>query len=208
MGAPRFPEQRSRRCLRSRPITAGKQPLPHPRLAQRNRLHKSPPVPEAAIPHKQPSLQLSNRVRPAQFRRPRPGVDLCVRPASLHAMAADSIDRLRAGVRDVPNFPKHGIVFKDITPILVDPGALPRVDRRFPDSLPRLADRQDCRDRCPRISLWVGRRLRPRRRVCPHSQKGKLPFKTESASLFSRIRRRGNGDACRQYPGGRENCAH
>ena len=35
-------------------------------------------------------------------------------------MVAGSIDRLRAGVRDVPNFPKHGIVFKDITPILVD----------------------------------------------------------------------------------------
>jgi len=33
-------------------------------------------------------------------------------------MAADSIERLRASIRDVPNFPKHGIIFKDITPIL------------------------------------------------------------------------------------------
>jgi len=33
---------------------------------------------------------------------------------------ADSIDKLRAGVRDVPDFPKKGIVFKDITPILSD----------------------------------------------------------------------------------------
>lgn len=30
------------------------------------------------------------------------------------------IDRLRAGVRDVPDFPKKGIVFKDITPLLSD----------------------------------------------------------------------------------------
>lgn len=29
-------------------------------------------------------------------------------------------DRLRAGVRDVPDFPKKGIVFKDITPLLSD----------------------------------------------------------------------------------------
>ena len=35
-------------------------------------------------------------------------------------MNSDLIDRLRAGVRDVPDFPKKGIVFKDITPILSD----------------------------------------------------------------------------------------
>jgi adenine phosphoribosyltransferase len=31
---------------------------------------------------------------------------------------------LRAFVRDIPDFPKPGIVFKDITPLLLDPGAL------------------------------------------------------------------------------------
>jgi adenine phosphoribosyltransferase len=31
---------------------------------------------------------------------------------------------LRARVRDIPGFPKPGIVFKDITPLLADPGAL------------------------------------------------------------------------------------
>lgn len=31
-------------------------------------------------------------------------------------------DALRAAVRDVPDFPKPGIIFKDITPILADPG--------------------------------------------------------------------------------------
>ena len=29
---------------------------------------------------------------------------------------------LRAAIRDVPDFPKPGIIFKDITPILADPG--------------------------------------------------------------------------------------
>ena len=31
---------------------------------------------------------------------------------------------LRAHIRDVPDFPKPGILFKDITPLLSDPGAL------------------------------------------------------------------------------------
>lgn len=30
-------------------------------------------------------------------------------------------DRLRAAIRDIPDFPKPGIIFKDITPILGDP---------------------------------------------------------------------------------------
>jgi adenine phosphoribosyltransferase len=31
------------------------------------------------------------------------------------------IERLRSAVRDVPDFPKPGIIFKDITPVLLDP---------------------------------------------------------------------------------------
>jgi adenine phosphoribosyltransferase len=31
---------------------------------------------------------------------------------------------LRALIRDIPDFPKPGIVYKDITPVLLDPGAL------------------------------------------------------------------------------------
>ena len=30
-------------------------------------------------------------------------------------------ERLKATIRDVPNFPKEGIMFKDITPIMQDP---------------------------------------------------------------------------------------
>jgi adenine phosphoribosyltransferase len=36
-------------------------------------------------------------------------------------MPSTAIEKLRAAVRDVPDFPKKGIVFKDITPILNDP---------------------------------------------------------------------------------------
>jgi adenine phosphoribosyltransferase len=40
----------------------------------------------------------------------------------------DSIKRL---IRDIPDFPKPGIVFKDITPILGDPGAMARITGAF-----------------------------------------------------------------------------
>jgi adenine phosphoribosyltransferase len=33
---------------------------------------------------------------------------------------SDNLDRIRALVRDVPDFPQPGIVFKDITPLLAD----------------------------------------------------------------------------------------
>src|SRR5438045_9790126 len=37
-------------------------------------------------------------------------------------MASGIIEKLRCAVRDVPEFPKKGVVFKDITPVLNDPG--------------------------------------------------------------------------------------
>jgi adenine phosphoribosyltransferase len=42
--------------------------------------------------------------------------------------ATDATDAmLRARIRDIPDFPKPGIVFKDITPLLADPVALSTV---------------------------------------------------------------------------------
>ncbi len=35
-------------------------------------------------------------------------------------------EELRALIRDIPDYPQPGIVFKDITPLLLDPGALAR----------------------------------------------------------------------------------
>jgi adenine phosphoribosyltransferase len=40
------------------------------------------------------------------------------------ALDPDLAARLLARVRDVPDFPKPGIVFKDITPLLADHGSL------------------------------------------------------------------------------------
>jgi adenine phosphoribosyltransferase len=38
-------------------------------------------------------------------------------------MTQERIELIRSKIRDVPDFPKPGIVFKDITPILADPRA-------------------------------------------------------------------------------------
>ena len=40
-----------------------------------------------------------------------------------------SADELKAFIRDVPDFPKAGIIFKDITPLLRDPVALEKTVR-------------------------------------------------------------------------------
>ncbi len=39
-------------------------------------------------------------------------------------VATNTTERLRALIRDVPDFPRPGILFKDITPLLADPHAL------------------------------------------------------------------------------------
>jgi adenine phosphoribosyltransferase len=41
-------------------------------------------------------------------------------------MPGATADDLRAHIRDIPDFPKPGIVFKDITPLLLDPAAMDR----------------------------------------------------------------------------------
>ena len=40
---------------------------------------------------------------------------------------------LRDRIRDIPDFPEPGIVFKDITPLLLDPAALDEATRRLVD---------------------------------------------------------------------------
>src|SRR5947199_8010176 len=36
----------------------------------------------------------------------------------------DAIDNLKSLIRDIPDFPKPGILFRDITPLLADPSGL------------------------------------------------------------------------------------
>ena len=97
-------------------------------------------------------------------------------------MDADRSARLRAAVRDVPDFPKPGIVFKDITPILADA-------ELFRDSLDGFCDLAaglkvdkvvgiDARGFIfgGAVALRLGAGFVPMRK------RGKLPWITESAS--------------------------
>src|SRR5512132_1378615 len=96
-------------------------------------------------------------------------------------MVADSIDRLRAGVRDVPNFPRHGIVFKDITPILVDPQLfresievfLERCRRLPIDKVVGIDARGFLFGSAVAYALGVG--------FVPIRKRGKLPYRTDTA---------------------------
>lgn len=44
------------------------------------------------------------------------------------------IDQLQSSIRDVNGYPKPGIVFKDITPVLADPGLMKQIVRFMADS--------------------------------------------------------------------------
>jgi adenine phosphoribosyltransferase len=97
------------------------------------------------------------------------------------AMVEGPVSKLRAAVRDVPDFPKAGIIFKDITPILKD-GAL------FHASIDIFLDQ--CRGK--KIDKIVGIDARGFLfgsavaydlgiGFVPLRKKGRLPYQTESA---------------------------
>jgi adenine phosphoribosyltransferase len=46
--------------------------------------------------------------------------------------SSDNGVNLRAFVRDIPDFPKPGVVFRDITPLLLDPRATSRSTSSLP----------------------------------------------------------------------------
>jgi len=97
------------------------------------------------------------------------------------AMHSDTIDKLRAGVRDVPDFPKKGIVFKDITPILNNSALfkasidvfIERCRGKNVDKIVGIDARGFLFGSVVAYELGVG--------FVPLRKKGRLPYKTESA---------------------------
>lgn len=97
-------------------------------------------------------------------------------------MLSDAINELRAAVRDVPDFPKPGIIFKDITPILAN-GALFRASidlflekckGKAIDKIVGIDARGFLFGSAVAYKLGVG--------FVPLRKKGRLPYKTESAA--------------------------
>src|SRR6476660_8474150 len=96
-------------------------------------------------------------------------------------MVSEMLEKLRAGIRAVPDFPKKGIIFKDITPILSD-GKLFRmsIDAFLEQCQGKKIDKVvgiDARGflfgSAVAYDLGVG--------FVPLRKKGRLPYKTESA---------------------------
>ena len=94
---------------------------------------------------------------------------------------SDLLDKLRTGVRDVPDFPKKGIIFKDITPILssgplfkasID-AFLERCRGQKVDKIVGIDARGFLFGSAVAYELGVG--------FVPIRKRGKLPFKTEIA---------------------------
>src|SRR6184192_4479574 len=96
-------------------------------------------------------------------------------------MALGRVEEVRAAVRDVPDFPKRGIVFKDITPVLSDPVLfrasidlfLERCRGRKIDKIVGIDARGFVFGSAVAYELGVG--------FVPIRKRGKLPFKTEIA---------------------------
>jgi adenine phosphoribosyltransferase len=96
-------------------------------------------------------------------------------------MLSDSIEKLRAAVRDVPDFPKPGIIFKDITPILGNgklfrtavEAFLEQCRGKQIDKIVGIDARGFLFGAAVAYDLGVG--------FVPLRKKGRLPYKTESA---------------------------
>jgi adenine phosphoribosyltransferase len=96
-------------------------------------------------------------------------------------MASKTVEKLRAAVRDVPDFPKKGIVFKDITPVLSDPGLfrasidlfLERCRGKEIDKIVGIDARGFLFGSAVAYELGVG--------FVPIRKRGKLPYRTEVA---------------------------
>ena len=48
------------------------------------------------------------------------------------------VSKIRDKVRTVPDFPVEGILFRDITPVLAEPGLLSSIIDRFADDMEKL----------------------------------------------------------------------
>jgi adenine phosphoribosyltransferase len=98
-------------------------------------------------------------------------------------MLSDSLDLLRNAIRDVPDFPKPGILFKDITPVLADAKllnlAIEGMCEAFADQKVDKVVGIDARGFI--FGAMIAQRLGAG--FIPVRKKGKLPWKTRGVHL-------------------------
>lgn len=89
-----------------------------------------------------------------------------------------NIDKIKAAIRDIPDFPQKGVLFRDITPVLADPGL-------FKTAIDILSERY-LKRKITKVAAVEARgfifgaavALRLGAGFVPIRKKGKLPFKT------------------------------
>ncbi len=88
--------------------------------------------------------------------------------------------RIKSAIRDIPDFPKPGILFKDITPILIDTKLCKDIVDGFYESLS--THQIDCIIGVESRGFLFGMMLAQKFNVpfIPVRKQGKLPFKTMS----------------------------
>jgi adenine phosphoribosyltransferase len=93
-----------------------------------------------------------------------------------------SVRRLKAAIRDVPDFPQPGIIFKDITPVLKDPklfrAAVDLFAKRHRDKGIRKIAVIDARG----FLFGAALAYKLKAGVVPIRKKGKLPYQTYEES--------------------------
>lgn len=111
----------------------------------------------------------------------------------------DLVERIKSAIRDIPDFPKPGVVFKDITPVLGDPAL-------FAGAIDLLAARHTGR-RISKIAAIDARGFifagalatRLGTGIIPIRKTGKLPFETLQADYvleYGTARVEMHSDAC------------
>ena len=90
--------------------------------------------------------------------------------------------KLKSIIRDVPDFPKKGIIFKDITPLLADHAAFTELVKGFADAYRNSGVTKVLGIEARGFLLAAPIAMELGAGIVPVRKKGKLPYKTISAS--------------------------
>jgi adenine phosphoribosyltransferase len=92
-------------------------------------------------------------------------------------MSGVTLEQLQAAIRDVPNFPKPGVIFKDITPILADPSLFGGVVDILTDEAQKSRPDKIVGIDARGFLFGAAVAYKLRRGFIPVRKKGKLPYK-------------------------------
>jgi adenine phosphoribosyltransferase len=89
---------------------------------------------------------------------------------------------LRQFIRDIPDFPKPGILFKDITPLLAEPRAFQHVIEQFAERFPAAGVDAVGAVEARGFLFAAPLALQMEKPLVPLRKPGKLPYRTEAAA--------------------------